>query len=419
VVHVIIHRMFSLPVSLPVRGADGLAKRAVYGGVERQRLSSQSVKAHLRNATGLNSSMADLAKELGTEMSVRSALIGPRKIATELKRREFTEDQADLWAERVMALFQTGKEKAPAKAAKKSKKAKAEDDETDVEATEEDASETTTASAAGRQILTLGEKEIAALVDVASALIKANVPPSEMRDLIEKTSKQKNHPKPVQDALAALQAMRSHAGLDGALFGRMATGIALSRVDSAVHVGHALTTHPIQSSVDFFSAQDQLLDREAGETGGAHIGSRELTTGVFYLPVVIDVKQVRKNFAGWTNKEIAKVVGWLVKTVAMFTPAAMLGSTAPFPDPGEVIVEITSGQPVNAMGAFEKPVAPTLEASIAAFDHHMQRVWSMIGHPSKVMRLSQYIDAKATQPAVQRLAEAVANAVESTPHASK
>ena len=51
-------------------------------------------------------------------------------------------------------------------------------------------------------------------------------------------------------------------------------------------------------------------------------------------------KQVRKNFAGWTNKEVAKVVGWLVKTLAMFTPAAMLGSTAPFPDPGEVIVEL-------------------------------------------------------------------------------
>src|SRR5262249_51821693 len=206
----------------------------------------------------------------------------------------------------------------------------------------------------------------------------------------------------VQDALDALDAVRSHAGLDGALFGRMATGIALSRVDSAVHVGHALTTHPIQSSVDFFSAQDQLLDRDAGETGGAHISSRELNTGVFYLPVVIDVEQIRKNFSGsvgefegWTNQEIAKIVGWLVKTVAAVTPAAMLGSTAPFPDPGEVVVEITMGQPVNAMGAFEKPVAPTLEASVAAFNSHMQRVWAMIGHPSKVMRLSEHVDPKA------------------------
>src|SRR5262249_19659110 len=156
----------------------------------------------------------------------------------------------------------------------------------------------------------------------------------EMRELVEKATKRRNQPKRVQHALEALDAMRSHAGLDGALFGRMATGIALSRVDSAVHVGHALTTHAIQSTVDFFSAQDQLLDVEAGETGGAHIGSRELTAGIFYLPVVIDVEQVRKNFAGWTNTEIAKVVGWLVKSVATVTPAAMLGSTAPFPDPG-------------------------------------------------------------------------------------
>jgi hypothetical protein len=62
--HVVVHRIFSLSVSLPVRGADGLAKRAPYGGVERQRLSSQSVKAHLRSATGIPGSMSDLAVEL-------------------------------------------------------------------------------------------------------------------------------------------------------------------------------------------------------------------------------------------------------------------------------------------------------------------------------------------------------------------
>ena len=356
--YVIIHRMFSLPVSLPVRGADGLAKRAVYGGVERQRLSSQSVKAHLREATGLNGSMADLARELGTEMSVRSALIGSRKIATELRSQGLTEDDAELWSKAVMALFQSGKEKAPTKAAKKGRRAKANDDEDEAEEAEEDISETAAASTAGRQVLTLGQKEISALIEVAKVLRRANIEPSRMRELIEKPTKRKGSQKEVQDALAALDAVRAHAGFDGALFGRMATGIALSRVDSAVHVGHALTTHEIQSSVDFFSAQDQLLDREAGETGGAHIGSRELTTGVFYLPVVIDVEQVRRNFDGWTNKEIAEVVGWLVKTIATFTPAAMLGSTAPFPDPGEVIVEITNGQPVNAMGAFERAKSP-------------------------------------------------------------
>jgi len=357
--HIVIHRIFSLSVSLPVRGADGLAKRAVYGGVERQRLSSQSVKAHLRDATGLNGSMADLARMLGTEMSVRSALIGPRRIEPALVKRGVEPEEAERWATAVMALFQSGKEKTEAAAPKKGKRKRSaevsEDTDDEPEGEREAEMDAIRAAEAGRQVLTLGEAEIDALTTVAAVLCQNGVEPSEMRDLLEKPTKRKGQPKDVQDALAALDATRRHAGLDGALFGRMATGIALSRVDSAVHVGHALTTHAIQSSVDFFSAQDQLLDREAGETGGAHIGSRELTAGVFYLPVVIDTAQMRKNLAGYSDTDMAKIVGWLVKSVATVTPAAMLGSTAPFTDPGEVIVEVTNGQPVNAMGvAFDR-----------------------------------------------------------------
>jgi hypothetical protein len=63
------------------------------------------------------------------------------------------------------------------------------------------------------------------------------------------------------------------------------------------------------------------------------------------------------------------------------------------------------------MGAFERPVTPTVEASVTAFNHHMDRVWLMIGRPSKVVRLSDFIDPKASSPAVQRLADAVADAV--------
>jgi CRISPR system Cascade subunit CasC len=409
--YVVVHRIFSLSVSLPVRGADGLAKRALYGGIERQRLSSQSVKSHLRDTTGVPGSMADLATALGTEMSVRSAIIGPERIAPALLKRGLADDEANEWADAVMRLFQSGK-KAPsseAVATKKSKKAKAGAEDEEIKENEPD--DTVATSEPGRQILTLGEQEIAALTEVAVVLHKEKIASSEMRSLLEKATKRKSLSKKVQDTLAALDAVRKHAGLDGALFGRMATGIAVSRIDSAVHVGHALTTHAIQSSIDFFSAQDQLLDRDAGETGGAHIGSRELTSGVFYLPVVIDIEQIRKNCAGWTNDEIANVVGWLVKSIATITPAAMLGSTAPFTDPGEVVVEITTGQPVNAMGAFERPVAPTVEASVAAFNHHIERIWSMIGHPAKVARLSEFIDPKASTPAVQRLADAVANAI--------
>src|SRR5262249_7328719 len=148
-------------------GADGLAKRAVYGGVERQRLSSQSVKAHLRVGTGINGSMNDLATALGTEMSVRSALIGPKKIKPSLEGRGLSSEEASAWAEAIMALFRTGKEKGEGQAAapKKGKKAAA---ETEEDEEEEAAAAPETAEAAGRQVLTLGTKEIDALTTVAA-----------------------------------------------------------------------------------------------------------------------------------------------------------------------------------------------------------------------------------------------------------
>jgi hypothetical protein len=89
--YITIHRVLSMPVSLPVRGADGLAKRAPYGGVERQRLSSQSIKAHLRSdATG----MAKFAASIGENKSVRSALIGEALIAPRLEERGLTSENA-------------------------------------------------------------------------------------------------------------------------------------------------------------------------------------------------------------------------------------------------------------------------------------------------------------------------------------
>jgi CRISPR system Cascade subunit CasC len=210
----------------------------------------------------------------------------------------------------------------------------------------------------------------------------------------------------VQEALSVLAAMSAHSGLDGAMFGRMTTGVALSRVDSAVHVGHALTVHGIQSAVDFWSAQDEL--RTADEAAG-HINTRELTTGVYYMPIVIDLDQLRRNLATLDENGVRAVVQWLINAISTVTPAAMLGSTAPYPDPGEVMVEVSCRQPVTMMAAFERPVPPTLDAAVAALNAHARRVWAMVGKPRFAFTLSSFIDEKAEIPAVMRFAEAVAN----------
>jgi len=251
-------------------------------------------------------------------------------------------------------------------------------------------------------------------------MAKAGVPATDLRGLVEMPSKrtakgkkgQANEgmplvPQSVRDALAALDAMAAHSGLDGAMFGRMTTGVALSRVDSAVHVGHALTVHGIQSAVDFWSAQDELRTDDAG---AAHINTRELTTGVYYMPIVINLDQLRTNLSTIDGNGIRAVVQWLIEAISTVTPAAMLGSTAPYPDPGEVMVEVSSRQPVTMMAAFERPVPPTLDAAVTALNAHARRVWAMVGKPSYTSTLSSFIDEHADTPAVIRFAEAVADA---------
>lgn len=272
----------------------------------------------------------------------------------------------------------------------------------------------------GTQILVLGQREIDALATLGETMAKAGVPVKELRGLVETPSKRSAKgkkgeanegaplvPRSVQDALAALDAMAAHAGLDGAMFGRMTTGVALSRVDSAVHVGHALTVHGIQSAVDFWSAQDEL---RTGDAGAAHINTRELTTGVYYMPIVINVDQLRTNLSTLGGNGIRAVVQWLIEAVSTVTPAAMLGSTAPYPDPGEVMVEVSTRQPVTMMAAFERPVPPTLDAAVAALHAHARRVWAMVGKPNFEFTLSSFIDEGTAIPAVMRFAEAVANA---------
>src|SRR3954471_15472523 len=103
-----IHTLRDYAVSLPNRGQDGLAKRAPYGGVERQRISSQSIKAANRDSKDLvrtspdgadvvPDQLAELARELGLEMSVRSALIGDRRIRPELETAGLSEQEAIAW----------------------------------------------------------------------------------------------------------------------------------------------------------------------------------------------------------------------------------------------------------------------------------------------------------------------------------
>src|SRR5262245_48247073 len=110
-----IHTLRDYSTALPNRGQDGLAKRTIYGGVERQRISSQCFKAALRDCLTLvrtepgggsvTDNLCDLADSLGISMSVRSGLIGERKIKPGLVAKGLEAATAEAWADAIMGLW--------------------------------------------------------------------------------------------------------------------------------------------------------------------------------------------------------------------------------------------------------------------------------------------------------------------------
>jgi len=377
-----IHTLRDYSTALPNRGQDGLAKRTIYGGIERQRISSQSFKAALRDNPTLvrtndgkivGDTMKDLAQVLGLDMSVRSALIGELKIIPALVSRKLSEEEAKPWSDAIMGLWRREGAKVDADTP-----------------------------------LVVGEKEISALADACIALAKTKQKPEDLRKLIDSARELGKASPPAQEAVASMRAVCSNAGIDGALFGRFATGIAVNNVDSAVHVAHLVTVHPLFSITDFFSVQDLLKTGQGEDRGGSHINTAELTSGLFYGYVVVDVGQLNMNFADLTQDQRAHIVGWLVRAVAQVEPAAKLGSTAPYSGLRELMVEIGRRQPRSLIGAFERPVEATQHSSLSEearhrLEAHATEIDALMGAPEYRSTLRQH--AKGPLPAVEAISD--------------
>jgi CRISPR system Cascade subunit CasC len=308
-------------------------------------------------------------------MSVRSALIGERKLLPKLAQK-LSEADAKTWSDAVMGLWRREGAKV--------------DPDTP---------------------LVVGEKEIEALADACAALGKAKIAPTQLYKLVDSARELGKASREAQKAVESMRAVTSNAGIDGALFGRFATGIAVNNVDSAVHVAHLVTVHPLFSITDFFSVQDLLKTGEGEDRGGSHINTAELTSGLFYGYVVIDLGQMNSNFAELSRDQRAGIAGWLVRAVAQVEPAAKLGSTAPYAGLRELMVEIGRRQPRSLIGAFERPVDATRDRTLSEeardrLEAHALEMDALMGAPEYRSTLRQHTNGAL--PAVEALSEEVA-----------
>lgn len=336
-----VHTLHSYPAALLNRDDSGLAKRLTFGGSVRTRVSSQCLKRHWR-VTDDEFSLRNIE---GAAEAIRSRNIVERRVIQPLRESGAApEDVLD----KVAEAFNAGVYGASG------------------------------TSESGRQPLLLGLPEVEFLREQAEAICAAHADAAEAADAAAKllfSETRRNERR--ENFRAFRESVQFPGGLEGALFGRMVTSDPAANIEAAVHVQHAFTVHAEESESDYFSVVDDL-QRPEEDAGAAHIGDMELTAGLFYGYVVVDVPGLVSNVSGWeaddwldADRDMAgRIVERLTRLIASVTPGAKLGSTAPYAYADLMLIEAGSRQPRSLANAFRKPTsAQTDEAARAMADY--------------------------------------------------
>lgn len=181
------------------------------------------------------------------------------------------------------------------------------------------------------------------------------------------------------------------------LFGRMLAEIPGAKVDGAVQVAHAFTTHEAEPELDFFTAVDDLTEL-AGEVGAGHMGDAEFSAGVFYRYASVNVADLLKNLNG-DEAAARDLVSAFIDAFIESLPEAKKNSTAPFTVPDLAYVAVRTDRPVSLAAAFEQPVRPANEGGCAEpsrrrLGSYAERVFKLVGENGIAHHAHAAIDEK-------------------------
>ena len=347
-----IHTLSGYTAALLNRDDSGLAKRLPYGGALRTRISSQCLKRHWRCAQDPHA----LNRIDGAVEAFRSRDLVTQKVMEPLRGRFSPEVATALEPELQMAVYG---DKGTSKS--------------------------------GRQTLLFGAPEIAWIAAEASRLATdAGGSPEAAADAAKKWR---------SEFRANIRAMRDSAalpaGLTSALFGRMVTSDPDANVTAPVHVAHSFTVHGEEPEIDYFTAVDDLA---TDEPGADTIQDTELTSGLFYGYVVVDLPGLVDNLGA--NVALANaVLHNFIYLIAEVSPGAKLGSTAPYGRAAFMLLEAGDRQPRSLADAFRTPCEPHADPAVQALCAHLSALDRIYATGEERRHLcAQDVPVPASQP---------------------
>lgn len=184
----------------------------------------------------------------------------------------------------------------------------------------------------------------------------AHVTPEEKRHLEKLAAKlaREDGRAPTEDELASLVGNAKGAA-DIALFGRMLAAKAEYNVEAACQVAHGISIHKVAIEDDYFTAVDDLKSDEE-DAGAGHVGTQEFASAVLYQYVCVDRALLGENLGG-DEALVQKTLRALGEACLTVAPNGKQNSFASRSRAHFALVEKGTTQPRSLAAAFLRPVA--------------------------------------------------------------
>ena len=290
----------SVPPSCVNRDDTGSPKTAMYGGVRRARVSSQSWKKAVRDEFRLRFDEKDLAMRT--------------KRIVDMVAERISALDSSISSDEAMKLAVDVLEKGGIKVKTKSKKK--------AEATE-------TPEAQALFFMSLKQADNLAGLAISGTYDKKSV----------------------------IEALNKDRGVEIGLFGRMVADDPTMNSDATCQVAHSISTHKVDNEFDYFTAVD---DRAPEDNAGAGmIGTVEFNSATLYRYATVSVHGLMDILDD--REATAKAISEFVRAFLLTMPTGKQNTFANRTVPYAVYIAARRDQPVNLVGAFERPVLPSGE----------------------------------------------------------
>lgn len=298
-----IHLIQLVPPSCINRDDTGSPKSALFGGVERHRVSSQAWKRAVRNDFNTYLDVSELGERTLQAVS---------RVAERIQEldSEISEEAALNAATDILNTAGIAMDKKPKK-----------DDNS--------------APKTG-YLLFLSRSEVEQLAQLAIANLNDEKP----------TKKQ------------VREALQGPSAIDVALFGRMLADAPEANVDASCQVEHALSVHKATREFDYYTAVDDNASVE--NAGAGMIGTMEFVSSALYRYATINVDKLTSNVG--SPEAAARAIEAFTRSFTLSMPTGKQNTFANRTRPDFLLVEVRNDQPISLVNAFEYPVRNDGEA---------------------------------------------------------